>query len=289
MPSRIKGILPTVVASLTLAVGGTLAAPTAAAAHAAAPASPSVAGYDLPPCAANQWVDGVAIERWPDGNFKIVLTPSVDGFTYGHAGMDSIWHLIQACVPGLYGSLADSIWSQLNCHTWFSALPDWRKYESGGGFASGPSWDLESWHPNFSHLQYLTSHCGNTLGGDLHPEPGAWTIYFGVDPYLKSQQDLQRLLAERQATPSYSRSVYVFHTGGLGLWARQGPNARDGLIEVLPEGTTMTLLCQTRGVLVRDWITSDLWDKVRLADGREVFVSDAFVYTGSDGQVAPTC
>ena len=284
--TRIRGFLASSGAVLALAAGAVTAPPAVAVGQASLA---QVTAYDLPSCTSNQWVDGLAVERWPDGHFKVVISPSVDGFTYGHAGMDSIWHLVQACVPGLYGSLADSIWSQLNCHTWFSALPEWRRYESGSGFASGPSWDLESWHPNFHFTKYVTSHCGNELGGDIHPEAGTWAVSFGVDPFVKSEQELQVFAQQRAYAPAYALNVYVFQTGGVGLWARQGPNAGGGLIEVLAEGRSMTLLCQTRGVLVTEWMTTDLWDKVRLDDGREVFVSDAFVHTGSDGQVAPSC
>ena len=85
------------------------------------------------------------------------------------------------------------------------------------------------------------------------------------------------------------QTVSVFNTGGVGLWTRSGPGFGADALQILPEDTQMTLLCQVHSELVVDWISTDLWDYVRLSDGQLVWVSDAFVYTGADGQVAPAC
>ena len=51
------------------------------------------------------------------------------------------------------------------------------------------------------------------------------------------------------------------------------------------DGAYITITCQKRGQSVSGtYGTTALWDKVNGG-----FVSDAFVATGSDGQVAPTC
>ena len=35
--------------------------------------------------------------------------------------------------------------------------------------------------------------------------------------------------------------------------------------------------------------TSNLWDLIAIGNGRGVYVTDTYVYTGSDGRVAPDC
>lgn len=247
---------------------------------------------DLPPCAADYWVDGLAVERFDNGDFKVVLTPTVDARTHGTLGVYSMWHVVQACVPGLYDELADSIYGQLACHADLSAAPGL----NGEAFATGPTWDFESWRPAYNELESIVTKCSagwsssDPYGGS-HSEPGTWEVYFGVDPIEKSEQDIERIKAERDAAASapFEQSVYVIMTGGEGLWTRTGPGYDADRIQVLPDGTSMTLLCQVHSQLIVDWMSSDLWDFVRLGDGQEVWVSDVFVKTGSDGQVAPTC
>ena len=77
-------------------------------------------------------------------------------------------------------------------------------------------------------------------------------------------------------------------TEGETLTVRAGPSSSYSPVGSLADGTTVRILCQTHG----QWIYSDvyevwtdLWDKI--GSGR--YVSDAYVYTGSDGQVAPSC
>ena len=67
------------------------------------------------------------------------------------------------------------------------------------------------------------------------------------------------------------------------------PGWNADLVEALPEGTSVTLLCQTRGEQIYVPTTSDLWDYVQLADGRTYYVSDVYVESGSNDQVAPNC
>lgn len=284
LPDRARRLVAAAVAPLVVLTGVAVATPAPAAAD----------DYQLPPCAADDWIDGMAVERWGD-DFKVVVTPTPDARTFGRVALNSMWHLVQACVPGLYDELADSVYGQLACHVDLAALPD----REGSGFATGPTWDFESWRPPYGEFASIAHKCSagmlSSYGGE-RSEPGEWEVYFGVDPLEKSEQEIERIRADREAASAaadestgFAQDVWVINTGGVGLWTRGGPGYGAPRYEVLPDGTHLTLLCQVHSQTISDWMTSDLWDRVRVGDGSEVWVSDVFVRTGSDGQVAPTC
>jgi surface antigen len=76
------------------------------------------------------------------------------------------------------------------------------------------------------------------------------------------------------------------HTSAAKLTVRSGPGTGYQAVTSLRRGTKVTISCQTTGTTVRGtYGTSNIWDKV--GSGR--YVSDAYVYTGSDGRVAPKC
>jgi hypothetical protein len=75
------------------------------------------------------------------------------------------------------------------------------------------------------------------------------------------------------------------NTAGAPLTIRAGASTSTSAIGSLPDGTFITIRCQKFGSSVTGtYGTSRLWDKT--GGG---FVADAYVSTGSDGQVAPTC
>jgi surface antigen len=75
-------------------------------------------------------------------------------------------------------------------------------------------------------------------------------------------------------------------TGGIGLNERSGPGPNYALEGNLPDGTVVNIVCQTAGPSeTGHWGPDSLWDKL----DNSFYVSDAWVYTGSNGQVAPTC
>ena len=80
----------------------------------------------------------------------------------------------------------------------------------------------------------------------------------------------------------------VAWTGGIGLNLNQNPYERSAFGTV-PEGGTVTILCQEHGRFVNGGRTpSDLWDLVDY--GATVgWVADVYVNTGTPNQVAPTC
>ncbi|MFE6282315.1 SH3 domain-containing protein [Streptomyces sp. NPDC057877] len=73
---------------------------------------------------------------------------------------------------------------------------------------------------------------------------------------------------------------------GVRLNVRSGPGTNYGIVRVLPEGTRVAIYCQTPGTTVSGpYGTTNLWDNI--SNGQ--FVSDAYVYTGTDGYVASRC
>jgi surface antigen len=75
-------------------------------------------------------------------------------------------------------------------------------------------------------------------------------------------------------------------TGGDHLVVRSGPGTSYAKVGRVSSGARLDIICQARGTTVKGrYGTSNLWDKI----GPNRYVSDAFVYTGSDGRVAPVC
>ncbi|MFJ3823313.1 SH3 domain-containing protein [Streptomyces nodosus] len=70
------------------------------------------------------------------------------------------------------------------------------------------------------------------------------------------------------------------------LNVRSGPGTSYSIVKVLPEGAQVPVFCQSPGTTVSGYYgTSNIWDNI---DNGQ-FVSDTYVYTGSDGYIAPRC
>ena len=75
-------------------------------------------------------------------------------------------------------------------------------------------------------------------------------------------------------------------TTAASLTVRSGPGTGYAKVGTVTKGTKVNIICQTTGTTVKGtYGTSNIWDKI----GTGRFVSDAYVYTGSDGRVAPKC
>ncbi|MFI1728526.1 SH3 domain-containing protein [Streptomyces acidicola] len=73
---------------------------------------------------------------------------------------------------------------------------------------------------------------------------------------------------------------------GVRLNVRSGPGTNYSIVRVLPEGARVPIYCQRPGETISGpYGTTNIWDNI--ADGD--YISDAYVYTGSDGYVAPRC
>src|SRR6516162_5421580 len=73
---------------------------------------------------------------------------------------------------------------------------------------------------------------------------------------------------------------------GTPLNKRSGPGTNYPVVGSVPDGTTVTIVCQTTGTTeTGDWGATDLWDCL----DDNTYVSDAFVYTGTNDMIAPPC
>jgi uncharacterized protein YraI len=78
----------------------------------------------------------------------------------------------------------------------------------------------------------------------------------------------------------------TINTAGTALTVRSGPGTTYDSWRTVADGSTVTLLCQTTGSSVTGtYGTTTMWDF--LSNGG--MVSDAYVYTGSDGQIVNNC
>jgi hypothetical protein len=73
---------------------------------------------------------------------------------------------------------------------------------------------------------------------------------------------------------------------GTPLNKRSGPGTSYPVVGSIPDGSSVTIVCQTSGTTVTgDYGPTSLWD--RLDDN--TYVSDAWVFTGTNNMVAPPC
>lgn len=90
---------------------------------------------------------------------------------------------------------------------------------------------------------------------------------------------------EETATAAAAAASYPV-APGYRLNVRSGPGTGYPIVRVLSEGSRVRIYCQTTGTWVSGpYGTSNVWDNI----GSGQYVSDAYIYTGSDGYVAPRC
>jgi hypothetical protein len=128
---------------------------------------------------------------------------------------------------------------------------------------------------------------GGSTGPHLHYEQrlngsavrvkfnGAGALYFGTKNYTS-----------QNSCSSGGDILGRVDTAGAPLTIRAGASSDTAAVGSLADGTIVRIICQTRGESITGTFgTSTLWDKI----GTSQFIADAFVSTGSDGQVAPSC
>jgi hypothetical protein len=97
------------------------------------------------------------------------------------------------------------------------------------------------------------------------------------------------LAAGLPGTAAAQQSYQVYGTGGAGVRAHTAPSTLDPVVQVLPEGTSINIVCQDLGQTVTDpWtgVSSNIWDKV--GNGRvSMFISDLYATTPVAGDFSP--
>ena len=88
----------------------------------------------------------------------------------------------------------------------------------------------------------------------------------------------------------FRRNATVHTDNGLAVAGRNGPRAKAAKVNEYRDGNAVKIVCQRRGQRVTGkYGTSRLWDLVDIGSGRGVYVTDTYVYTGTDGRAAPRC
>ena len=120
------------------------------------------------------------------------------------------------------------------------------------------------------HLHYEQRHNGVPVNARFN---GVAALYYGTKNYTS------------QNSCNTSGVVGRVNTGGSALTIRADASTQSAAVGTVADGATVTITCQKLGESVTGtYGTSQLWDKIGAG-----FVPDAYVSTGSDGQVAPTC
>lgn len=128
---------------------------------------------------------------------------------------------------------------------------------------------------------------GGSTGPHLHHEQrlngvaqkivwnGSQILYWGTQSYTS-----------KNSCGATSGAPGTVNTAGANLNVRSGPGTSFTIVDSLPDGASVTISCQTTGTSVTGtYGTSNIWDKI----GAGKYVPDAYIFTGSDGRVAPSC
>lgn len=89
------------------------------------------------------------------------------------------------------------------------------------------------------------------------------------------------------ASPAFAAGTGTVKTAGDPLNVRRAPSTNASAVRTVANGATVTIDCQTIGTEVTGpYGTTTLWDYVPALGG---YISDGYVYTGSDQRIAPDC
>lgn len=121
------------------------------------------------------------------------------------------------------------------------------------------------------HLHYEQRHNGSAIRAKFN---GAGAFYFGTRNYTS-----------HNACGGGGSASGTVNTSGAALTVRAGASTSTAAVGAVADGTHVTIYCQKQGQSITGtYGTTTLWDNIGSG-----YVSDAYVSTGSDGQVAPTC
>jgi hypothetical protein len=142
------------------------------------------AGTAPPYCGSSRYVEEITVQQWADGRFRVSLWPTPEARRA--ADRDGVsadmWQALRRCLQGfagLDGALGGSLQDQLRCHVHLALVP---ALEGDGRYATGETFDLESWRPTPGRRKWISTRCGNTLGTDPASRPARTYRPDGVQP-----------------------------------------------------------------------------------------------------------
>ncbi len=126
------------------------------------------------------------------------------------------------------------------------------------------------------HLHYEQRHNGVAVRASFN---GSQAFYYGTRNYRSKNG-----CGGSGGSGGSGASARV-NTSGAALTVRQQATTNSASLGALADGSHVTITCQKQGQSISGtYGTTRLWDKIGSG-----YVSDAYVYTGSDGRVAPDC
>lgn len=133
---------------------------------------------------------------------------------------------------------------------------------------------------------------GGSTGAHLHFEirrngvdvrvafDGSPALYFGTRNY--TSKNCPRSTVGGTGSGGVTGRI---ETSGASVNVRAGAGTTFAVVGTVDDGESVRIVCQRRGGAVSGpFGRTDLWDKIGTG-----YVSDAYVFTGSDGRVAPDC
>lgn len=158
------------------------------------------------------------------------------------------------------------------------------------GYVSDPSWFTDTMYRSSANLTkwlgqkynipldrtHIIGH--NQVPGATHTDPGT---YWDWSYYMQ--------LVNGQS--STWKGPYTVQTdSGLPVNVRSTPSTSATIVDQVASGGQVYMSCYKKGTTVTGkYGTSDIWDYVKTPNGKYGYLSDTYIYTGSDNPVVPLC
>lgn len=160
-------------------------------------------------------------------------------------------------------------------------------YNSNGSVDRG-LYQINSVHGYTTDCLYNAA-CNTNAAMNIYRMQGwnAWTVY-RTGAYRQhlseAQAAVNRVAGGGSSTATGTTANTGSYTGPYNL--RSGPGTNYSVVGSVGGGVAVTIVCQTNGTThTGPWGTTSLWDKLSTGE----WISDAFVYTGSNSAVTPRC